>query len=84
MFLVFSQGPGGFRELREASRNHIHLPWYLSDAVVTSYSFHQTSGLNNSLQGCDVQTTTQPRRNNYDFLTNTSDYTINFTYVFKL
>ena len=37
MFLFFSQGPGGFRELREASRNHFHLSWYLSDYVVTSY-----------------------------------------------
>ena len=36
-FLVFSLGPGGFRELREAYRNHFHRSWYLSDAVVTSY-----------------------------------------------
>ena len=37
-FLAFSQGPGGFRELREAYRKHFHRSWYLSDAVVTSYS----------------------------------------------
>ena len=36
-FLAFSRGPGGFRELREAGRNHFHLSWYLSDTVVTSY-----------------------------------------------
>ena len=28
-FLAFSEGPGGFRELREAGRNHFHLSWYL-------------------------------------------------------
>jgi hypothetical protein len=27
----------GFRELREAGRNHFHLSWYLSVPVVTSY-----------------------------------------------
>ena len=26
-FLAFSRGPGGFRELREAGRNHFHLSW---------------------------------------------------------
>ena len=26
-FLAFYQGPGGFRELREAGRNHFHLSW---------------------------------------------------------
>ena len=36
-FLVYFHGPGGFRELREAYRNHFHRSWYLSDAVVTSY-----------------------------------------------
>ena len=36
-FLFFSRGPGGFRELREAGRNHFHLSWYLSVPVVTSY-----------------------------------------------
>ena len=34
---AFSRGPGGFRELREAGRNHFHLSWYLSVSVVTSY-----------------------------------------------
>ena len=38
MFLAYFQGPGGFRELREVYRNHFHRSWYLSDAVVTSYS----------------------------------------------
>ena len=36
-FLAFPPGPGGFRELREAYRNHFHLSWYLSEYVVTSY-----------------------------------------------
>ena len=35
--LASSRGPGGFREPREACRNYIHLSWYLSDAVATSY-----------------------------------------------
>ena len=26
---AFPGGPGGFRELREASRKHFHLSWYL-------------------------------------------------------
>ena len=34
---AFFQGPGGFREVREAGRNHFHLSWYLSDAAVTSH-----------------------------------------------
>ena len=33
---AFSQGPGGFRELRDPGRNHSHLAWYLSDTVSTS------------------------------------------------
>ena len=28
-FLSFPGGPGGFREVREAGRNHFHLSWYL-------------------------------------------------------
>ena len=35
-FLAFSQGPGGFRELREAYRKNFHLSWYLSDVVAQS------------------------------------------------
>ena len=35
--LAFPGGPGGFRELREASRNHIHLSWYLLVTGITSY-----------------------------------------------
>ena len=30
-FWAFSEGPGGFREVREAGRNHFHLSWYLSN-----------------------------------------------------
>ena len=36
-FLAFSRGPGGFRELREAGRNHFHLSSYLTVSVVISY-----------------------------------------------
>ena len=36
--LICFRGSGGIRELREASRNHFHLSWYLSNAVVTGYS----------------------------------------------
>ena len=35
--LAFTEGPGGFRELREAGRNHFHLSWYLLVPGVTSY-----------------------------------------------
>ena len=28
-FFAFPEGPGGFREVREADRNHFHLSWYL-------------------------------------------------------
>ena len=37
-FLAFPGGPGGFRELREAGRNHFHLSWYLLVPGITSYS----------------------------------------------
>ena len=37
-FLAFSEGPGGFRELREAGRNHFHLSWYLLVPRITSYA----------------------------------------------
>ena len=36
-FLAFPEGPGGFRELREAGRNHLHLSWHLLVPGVTSY-----------------------------------------------
>ena len=36
-FLAFPEGPGGFRKLKEAGRNHFHLSWYLLVSVVTSY-----------------------------------------------
>ena len=32
----FFRGPGGFRELREAYRNHFHLSWYLRVPRITS------------------------------------------------
>ena len=35
--LAFSGGPGGFRELRGAGRNHFHLSWYVLVPGVTSY-----------------------------------------------
>ena len=35
--LAFPGGPGGFRELREAYRNHFHLSWYLLVPGITSY-----------------------------------------------
>ena len=44
----FSEGYGGFRELREAGRKHFHPSWYLSDAVVTSYGFFGNIGFKNS------------------------------------
>ena len=37
MLLAFPGGPGGFRELREAGRNHFHLSWYLLVPGITSY-----------------------------------------------
>ena len=36
-FLAFSEGPGGFKELRKARRNHFHLSWYLIVPGITSY-----------------------------------------------
>ena len=35
--LAFPGGPGGFRELREAGRNHFILSWYLVVPGITSY-----------------------------------------------
>ena len=35
--LAFSGGAGGFRALREASRNHFHVSWYLIVPGITSY-----------------------------------------------
>ena len=37
-FLAFPRGPGGFRELQEAGRIHLHLSWYLFVPGVTSYN----------------------------------------------
>ena len=34
--LAFPEGPGGFRELRGAGRNHFHLSWYLVVPGMTS------------------------------------------------
>ena len=36
-FLVYSRGPEGFRELREAGRNHFHISWYLLMPGIMSY-----------------------------------------------
>ena len=36
-FLAFTGGPGGFRELQEAGRNHFHLSWYLLVPGITSH-----------------------------------------------
>ena len=36
-FLAFPWGPGGFSELRGASRNHFHLSWYLIVPEITNY-----------------------------------------------
>ena len=36
-FLAFRQCPVGFREVREAFRNHFHLSWYVSVPGITSY-----------------------------------------------
>ena len=35
-FLTFSRGPGGFRELREASRSNFQPSWYLDVSMVRS------------------------------------------------
>ena len=43
-FLAFSQGPGGFRELREADRNHFHLSWYLPVPGIMSYDRFSLNG----------------------------------------
>ena len=42
--LAFPGGPGGFRELREASRNHFHLSWYLLVPGITSYDRFSLNG----------------------------------------
>ena len=49
MFMVFLEGPGGFRELREAYRNHFHLSWYLSVPGITSYG-QKTNKENNHIK----------------------------------
>ena len=36
-FLAFPGGPGGFRKVREAGRNHFHLSWYLLVPGARSY-----------------------------------------------
>ena len=36
MFSAFPRGPGGFRKLWEARRNHHHLSWYLLVPGITS------------------------------------------------
>ena len=44
-FLAFPGGPRGFRELREAYRNHFRLCWYLIVPGVTSYGLKPWGGL---------------------------------------
>ena len=44
-FSAFSRGPGGFGELREASRNHFHLSWYLLVPGVTSFDQKNNKGV---------------------------------------
>ena len=46
-FFAFVEGPGGFRELREASRNHFHLSWYLIVPGITSYGNKNPPGRKN-------------------------------------
>ena len=36
-FLANSRGPRGFRELREAGWNFVHLSWKFSDSMVPNY-----------------------------------------------
>ena len=47
---AFPGGPGGFRELREADRNHFHLSWYLLVPGVTSYGQKANKEKNNILK----------------------------------
>ena len=35
--LAFARIPGRFRKVREVGRNHVHVSWYLSDPVVSSF-----------------------------------------------
>ena len=44
MFLAFLEGPGGFRELREAGRNHFHRSWYLLVPGNMSYDRFSLNG----------------------------------------
>ena len=48
--LVFTGGPGGVRELREADRNYFHLSWYLIVPGIASYDQKTLEGFfpNNS------------------------------------
>ena len=43
-FVTAYKDPGGFRELREACRNHCHLSWYLSDSMVPNYGSNPWGG----------------------------------------
>ena len=42
--MAFVEGPGGFRELREAGKNRFHLSWYLLVPGVTSYDRFSLNG----------------------------------------
>ena len=50
-FLAFTQGPGGFREVREAVRNHFHLSWYILVPGITSYGPKRSLAQGFSLNG---------------------------------
>ena len=43
-FSAFVEGPGGFREVREAGRNHFQLSWYLLVPGLTSYDRFSLNG----------------------------------------
>ena len=53
-FFTFPRGPGGCRELREAGRNHFHLPWYPLVRVVTSYGRKPSWGIFQTEYGYQV------------------------------
>ena len=42
--MAFLGGPGGFRELREAGRNHFHLSWFEGVAKVPQDSLDRSPG----------------------------------------
>ena len=55
MILAFSQGPAGFRELREAGRNHFHLSWYLIVPGIMTYDQNPPGETFSSGHGCSAR-----------------------------